>query len=707
MNLRTPTLVLAMITTAALAAPPSPSEPLTGRAHDGGRVVYDGICYHYVDPERRKGMTLWLPPDVRLVRGVILNGNPGSSGDTRPEVLRRAWQHVGATLEFGYAGVTCFPGRQVFAETGATMMKVFSDWAALGVHPELANVPIFPRGNSNGGMTAYGLACFAPERTIGFTSNVGASYAPPRPPPAALKVPSLHHPGPVDPLIRMGYKETAELFWDISPQGALWAWDAEEDKGHQDGTSMDIDLPFLIAMARRRVPADADPRKGPVALTPLSREDGWLADTSTWCWNRRLGGAAAPAYVAPFADFTGDRAHASWLPDADIAALYQATATYAQPLPFDVVEAERHEDPDGVVLIQDAKIRTFPLGHTITLRCTPGEGLQWTELTFYDRARPLATRKAGEKTELTLVLENGDLVRSYLVRARDAAGGEYISKPRQVLVVDPALDARLRAQTDRYDAPIPAAAVAPGAEVDVDPAVAPSPEALLAFGLGAEQEAAFAAGDGRSAAFWALPCFDRGAARLTVKQHAGKAGASTADSPVLTARAAYSRKGLYLLFAIEDPSQDGAMDFHLARTAAMTAADRICYGKTWTLDECQYQFAFGGDRLARNLPSPYLIRSVQNPAAEAAATYGIVVRSVDHGGRRAQEWFLPWNYVGKPAPFAQPGPGTALGVEIGFNGKGDAAKLRWPRGGDVWAVPFEEGRPTPWGRLVLAGRTGE
>jgi hypothetical protein len=49
----------------------------------------------------------------------------------------------------------------------------------------------------------------------------------------------------------------------------------------------------------------------------------------------------------------------------------------------------------------------------------------------------------------------------------------------------------------------------------------------------------------------------------------------------------------------------------------------------------------------------------------------------------------------------QPKPGTALGLELGFNGQGDAAKLRWPNGMDVWAVRFREGKPTPWGRLVL------
>ena len=29
-------------------------------------------------------MTLWVPPDVKSVRGVLFHGNPGFNGDTRP-----------------------------------------------------------------------------------------------------------------------------------------------------------------------------------------------------------------------------------------------------------------------------------------------------------------------------------------------------------------------------------------------------------------------------------------------------------------------------------------------------------------------------------------------------------------------------------------------------------------------------------------------
>lgn len=63
------------------------------------------------------------------------------------------------------------------------------------------------------------------------------------------------------------------------------------------------------------MPADADPRKGPVQLASLAVAGGSLGQN----WDAAKGGRQT-LVVAPFADFTGEKSTASWLVNAAYAA---------------------------------------------------------------------------------------------------------------------------------------------------------------------------------------------------------------------------------------------------------------------------------------------------------------------------------------------------------------------------------------------------
>jgi hypothetical protein len=206
---------------------PSHLHPAEARAFDGGQVQFDGMYYDFRAANGIQQTKMWVPPGPEPIRGVFFHGNPGGYGDTRNQPREERFQEFAARHRFAIMGVTSFPGGQIYLQLADVIVKSMNDWAAMGFHPEIANLPIIARGSSNAGVTAYSLAGFVPERMICFTPNVGPRYNPYPPPDALMRVPALMHVGPKDPFFRNGMQSTGELFAYARPKGALWAWDAE------------------------------------------------------------------------------------------------------------------------------------------------------------------------------------------------------------------------------------------------------------------------------------------------------------------------------------------------------------------------------------------------------------------------------------------------------------------------------------------------
>ena len=77
-------------------------------------------------------------------------------------------------------------------------------------------------------------------------------------------------------------------------------------------------MAFMKTVFHLRVPADADPRRGPVKLVELIPTQGWLGKN----WDKTAGGGQRLP-IAPHAELAGDKAGASWLPTADYAHRWQ------------------------------------------------------------------------------------------------------------------------------------------------------------------------------------------------------------------------------------------------------------------------------------------------------------------------------------------------------------------------------------------------
>ncbi len=436
----------------------------------------------------------------------------------------------------------------------------------MGYNPEIANMPIIARGSSNAGVTAYSLAGFVPERMICFTPNVGPRYNPFPPSEALMKVPALMHVGPKDPFFRNGMQTTADLFAYARPKGALWAWDAEKDKGHEIAHIDDEDMKYYEEIIPLRLPKDADARKGPVKLNDLPEDSGWLADPASW--------ESGITYIAPYKDYDRDRSKAVWLPTADLAYLYRAVATYDNPLKLTISQLPRIENPnESGPLLQTAAGPVVAPGTAVRLDCDAGAMPDWQTITFYDGAKEIGTVKKGQPTRITFTVEPQYTVYALTAVARTADGTERAATPVHFMVTDPKVSKEIAAQWAAEDVPAPRA---PRPALGSSAAGVPAPKmpagpALVAYGLSAEQEKEYLPQGGLTP-FWNSFGEDSSKVVMTVENSlVGQSQTEKATGDVtMTVRAAHSRAGLYMLFIVQDDewapaaNLDDAIDFHLA-----------------------------------------------------------------------------------------------------------------------------------------------
>jgi hypothetical protein len=110
-------------------------------------------------------------------------------------------------------------------------------------------------------------------------------------------------------------------FFAARARGALWAGSVQWKKEHGFYNAWDVDWPFFDELVRLRVPADLTAEASPVPLHALDESSGWLGDATSWTgWNQ----------IAPYAEFTGDKSAAAWLPSKAAAIAWRA---YSVPDP--------------------------------------------------------------------------------------------------------------------------------------------------------------------------------------------------------------------------------------------------------------------------------------------------------------------------------------------------------------------------------------
>ena len=251
-------------------------------------------------------LVAYVPGGAGPLRGAIIAlGGPVTSGFvtggplvTNDPVLEQSLQSLGASLRSQARSSRL---ALIGSETVNVPNTPASDdalLAALGTigdqsgHPELAGARVLMFGLSAGSREAGGMAARNPGRTIGLLLRVPVA-APSLSSADALAVPAFLMQAELDAVADNAAIQG--IFADNRTRGARWALAVEPGVGH--GTATDAGnaagLGWISAVLAR-LPATAG-----APLVDFAESAGWLGDGTT-------------LQIAPWADYTGNRAAASW-----------------------------------------------------------------------------------------------------------------------------------------------------------------------------------------------------------------------------------------------------------------------------------------------------------------------------------------------------------------------------------------------------------
>lgn len=268
-------------------------------------------------PREEVRFDLWLPEGVAVVKGMVVMSGHGSGESL---FFRADLRALAKELGLGLFKFTGNPMQRGFWPRGLLFDRL-REFGARSGHPEVGHAPLFLYGHSNGTGFSAVFPAYEPERVWGWVSmRPGITFQVYQP--GAAQVPGLVIFGEDDAfLARPSREENLAVVPTLRKKhGALWSIAVEPKTGHGPGEkTWPLVYSFLRQTFAARVPADADPRQGPVTLLAPKPDSGHLGQN----WDSARGGYQE-LEIAPFAAFPGDKATASWLVNAAYAADWQA-----------------------------------------------------------------------------------------------------------------------------------------------------------------------------------------------------------------------------------------------------------------------------------------------------------------------------------------------------------------------------------------------
>ncbi len=272
--------------------------------------------------------TIWIPPDVKMLRGVIVHQHGCGEGSCKSGLTGAYdlhWQalakkHDCALLSPSYeqpekadCQMWCDPRNG----SDAAFQKCLADLGAKSGHSELAKVPWALWGHSGGGHWAGGMVMLHPDRVAAAWLRSGVPLLKADPgrtgikahtlPEAALKVPVMCNLGTKEGVTVKdknfaGVWPANEAFFnEVRGKGGLVGVAIDPLTSHECGNQRYLAIPWLDACLTARLPkAAGDP------LRPMPTDKAWLAPV--------LGGEAIPS-----AKYSGEPLKAAWLPNEAVA----------------------------------------------------------------------------------------------------------------------------------------------------------------------------------------------------------------------------------------------------------------------------------------------------------------------------------------------------------------------------------------------------
>ena len=288
-------------------------------------VSVDGVKQDGLDPDYPRAF-LWIPPDCKRVRAVVLSQN----NMEEESILENAtFRKTMSELGFAEVWITPTLGSIHFRfDQGAEQIldKTLKDLADTSGYQELAFAPLVPVGHSAMANFGWDVAAWNPSRTLAVLSISGQW---PYYKDVNMNVNSSPEWGDrtvdgVPGLITKGEYEiqgnTDGWYFHLKgdslkkhPQTVLTQV-VEPGGGHFDATDDKIALIclYLRKAAQFRLPAN-EPMDGPATLTPIDpTQSGWLFDV----WHLKSGPATLTAAVA---NYQGNKDEAFWAFDEEMA----------------------------------------------------------------------------------------------------------------------------------------------------------------------------------------------------------------------------------------------------------------------------------------------------------------------------------------------------------------------------------------------------
>jgi pimeloyl-ACP methyl ester carboxylesterase len=272
--------------------------------------------------------TVWIPPGVRALRGVIVHQHGCGEGSCKSGLTGAYdlhWQalakkHGCALLSPAYEQpdkADCQQWCDPRHGSDAAFRKALADLGAKAGHPELAAVPWALWGHSGGGHWAGGMVLLHPERVAAAWLRSGVPLLQDDPtrqgirahrlPDAALRVPLMCNLGTKEGVTVKDrnfagvWPANEAFFHAVRGRGGLVGVAVDPLSSHDCGNQRYLAIPWLDACLAARLPKAAG-----APLVAMPTDQAWLAPPT--------GTEAVPA-----AQFRGDPLRAAWLPNAALA----------------------------------------------------------------------------------------------------------------------------------------------------------------------------------------------------------------------------------------------------------------------------------------------------------------------------------------------------------------------------------------------------
>jgi hypothetical protein len=280
--------------------------------------------YQYSVNVGTRSAYLWIPPDCKQVRGVIISlANLLERNWLEDPLIRRTATEIG--LGVIWVGPAQKDDQSFTADMKPGMEKVFQqmmyDLARESGYQELKSAPVIPMGHSANGHFAWTFANALPERTIACIPVKTM----PLPDSLGFKdIPLCYVVGETtewpqyrvpDPATKPGDRD---FYWPVVRQTALALRSHDADNligvvtdpggGHFDWSEH---LAKFIALYIRKACQYRLPVQGQSALKPVDKSSGWLTGT---------GGMEPDEFLpAPYKLFKGGSSNGYWFFDREIA----------------------------------------------------------------------------------------------------------------------------------------------------------------------------------------------------------------------------------------------------------------------------------------------------------------------------------------------------------------------------------------------------